>query len=93
MGEFENEASKLFIQLFHQFEAATEKLNRRQDENVFQQAAARYTASLKQQLSQVALRLMQEHQHAHDNLHHLQHTLTHRIEVLLNEFSQKTQQW
>lgn len=90
MGEFESQASKLFLHLYQQFEQVSSNLDRQTDENVFQQSSSRYTLALQQQLNQIALRLIEEHKHTIKSIDDLQHALVNRIDALVNEFKQKT---
>ena len=88
--EFENNATKLFSYLYNQFDIATHYLDRQKDENVFQQSAAQYTFAFKQQLTIIALRLIEDNKLADVNSSSIQLMLTQQVEKFVNEFRQKT---
>lgn len=90
MMEFESKADKLFAYQYNQFDKETLILDRDQDENVFQQSAARYTYALKYQLNLSALALIDKFGHTISDLSHVQQMLTKRIAAYVNEFNQRT---
>jgi len=92
MTAFENSADRLFAWWFQQFKQASNTLDREGDENVFQQLSGQYAHTLKHELVQIALRLIDEFKETIDNISSLQQMLTKRIEGYLNEFNQKTMQ-
>ena len=92
MADFENSAGKLFLYLYKQFEVATNPLDRKKDENVFLQTGSQYTYTLKQPLTERALKLMEEYKGTNENISHIQQTFTQRIEAYVNEFRQKVKQ-
>lgn len=89
MMEFESIADKLFTHLYKKFDTDTMSLDRDRDENVFQQSAARYAYTLKEQLSQNALELIEKNRYLIADISHVQQMLTRRIAVYVNEFKQK----
>ncbi len=54
VSRFRDEASNLFMAISADFERNAQKLNRLQDENVFQQMQGRYVQELKKQLAEAA---------------------------------------
>ncbi len=88
--EFESNADKLFTHLHQQFDMDTLRLDRDRDENVFQQAAARYAHTFKEQLNGSALELIEKYRHTIVDFRHVQQMLTKRIAVYVNEFNQKS---
>lgn len=64
---FHNRANDALNDLFGRFKASTAIINRRQDENVFQQQVAKYANQLKHHLNEIALQLLnQSHTSAGD---------------------------
>ena len=60
MMEFESSSDKLVTHLFNRFQTDTQHLDRYNNENVYQQSAARYIYTLKEQLTSQALQLIEE---------------------------------
>ena len=88
--EYDREAGKCFGSTYQNFEVASRKLNRRRDENVFHQLTAQYNYTLRQQLEEIALRLIDTYQGRIENITQLQRMLTGRIDFFLNEFNRKS---
>lgn len=55
---FHNKANEAMLLLFHDFKKAMGPINRRQDENVFQQQLGIYAAKLKRSLDEIALSML-----------------------------------
>lgn len=91
-NKFEEQAGQLLVQLFNQFESATAHLDRQTDENVFLQFAGKYSYTYKQELTNIALMLIEEHQHKLPGIDLLQQVLTRKLHAYVNEFSQKTKE-
>ena len=86
--EFHRKASPVFFNLLTNFEMAVKDLNRETEEYRFQQTKESYVHSLKQQLENCALLLMQEHrQNRREAV--LSQNLQHHIQEYLHLFVQK----
>jgi hypothetical protein len=59
--EFHNKAKETFFLVYHAFESAISRLNRRTDEFRFQQVKKQYTVLLEQELQTVAEDLLVRH--------------------------------
>lgn len=87
--EFHSHASAIFFALLTDFESAVKGLNRQTEEYKFQQVKDAFVQSLKQQLENRAVQLMQTHQHNRRG-EELSQNLQHHIRQYLHLFVQKT---
>lgn len=88
-NEFESNAIKIFFSIYERFEIAVKQLNRRRDENVFQQIQGKYVFTLKNQLENLAKEILNKHHHL-TLIHHLSRILTDSVNFYLKEFIQKS---
>jgi len=88
-NEFDTNAVKIFFSIYEKFETDVKQLNRRRDENVFQQIQGKYVFTLKNQLENLAKEMLNKH-HQLKLIHHLSRTLTDSISFYLHEFIQKS---
>ncbi len=86
--EFNNNASKFFFSLYARFHDAVKLLNRRRDDNVFQQLRGKYLYTLKKQLEDMAKTCLDKYKSSKD-ISHLKETLSYSVDRYMNEFSQK----
>lgn len=86
---FHTSANAVFFTFLKSFEEATKEVNRQNEEYKFQQAKEAHIQSLKQQLENCAMQLLQRHSH---NLQaqELSQNLQHHIQEYLHAFVQKT---
>ena len=87
--KFHEKANTLFFALLKSFELAVKELDRQSEEYKFQHLKETYTQSLKQQLENYAMVLMQEHRHNRKE-EELSQNLQHHIGQYLHLFVQKT---
>jgi hypothetical protein len=86
--EFNNNAAKLFFSLYARFHDAVKLINRRKDENVFQQLLGKYLYTLKNQLEDMAKACIDKYKSSLD-VNQLKETLSHSVNRYTNEFIQK----
>lgn len=87
--EFNNAAKKIFFSLYEKFAVSAKRLDRRKDENVFQQQQSKYLNTLKTQLENLAQAILNKPGFV-KNMNLLNRKLTDEIEIYLNEFRQKS---
>lgn len=87
--DFNNHAKKIFFSLFDKFIDSTKQLDRRKDDNVFQQQQGKFLNSLKNQLEDIAREFLHNNR-ALENISQLTRQLTEGINAYLYEFRQKT---
>lgn len=92
IGEFEASATSLFFHLSHQFKDAAAALDRKKDENVFQQLGSQYTFTFKEQLTQQALALLEVNRDIVDNPDLLQRLISIKLEEYVSIFRQQSKQ-
>lgn len=78
VSQFRNEASGIFLMVAEDFERHAKRLNRRWDENVFQQLQSRYVQELKKQLSESAEKIINQYKVSR-NLNILKQEFTRQI--------------
>jgi len=88
--EFNYRANETFYLLFEKFEKTVKELNRRKDENVFQQERAKYMNSLKSELERIAISLVEKYREIKE-VNQLRRNLTNRINEYVQEFMMKSQ--
>ena len=87
--EFDNKAKKIFFSLYENFAESAKQLDRKKDDNVFQQQQSKYLNTLKTQLENLARDLLNKNSSLKDtNL--LNKKLGDEINAYLNEFRQKS---
>lgn len=86
--EFTSKAQKLFVFTYDKFRETTKKLDRQTDENVFQLQLAKFSATLKVQLEQIAYEILQSNKTLKD-IKQANQVLKDKISVYLVEFRQK----
>jgi len=89
-NEFDANAVKIFFSIYEKFETAVKQLNRRRDENVFQQIQGKYVFTLKNQLENLAKEILDKH-HQLTLIQHLSRILADSINFYLKEFVQKSE--
>ena len=82
---FRDLASKIYGMVYRDFRKSAEKLDRRKDENVFQQLQARYASELEKFLDREAKRIAEEHS-SHPGKRILQRELSGHVAYLVSEF-------
>ena len=87
--EFNTKAQKLFFLTYERFHASTRRLDRKKDENVFQQQLGKYLYDLKLQLENIASELLHKYKSL-VNINRYNSVLTDQIKDYLNEFRQKS---
>lgn len=87
--DFNNRAKAIFFSLYEKFRQSTKLLNRKQDDNVFQQQQSKYLQTLKQQLESMALEILGKNSSPGDSSQ-LNKKLTDEINEYVNEFRQKS---
>lgn len=87
--EFNNRAKKIFFSLYENFKESAKLLNRRRDDNVFQQQQGKYLQTLKQQLESLALEVLNKNRSSGNN-NELTKKLTGEINEYVKEFMQKS---
>ncbi len=88
--EFNRWANEAFNSLCSRLENKVKDLDRRRDENVFQHTCAKYAETLKAELENIALTMIEKNQHVRE-LNLLRRNLTNRIHDFLQEFNVKSQ--
>jgi hypothetical protein len=87
--DFDAKAIKVFFSLFDRFKDSTTRLDRKKDENVFQQQLGKFQFTLKEQLEMVAKELIEKNKTI-TNITHCNKVLSERIAYYLNEFRLKS---
>jgi len=87
--DFNTKAIKIFFSLFDRFKDSTSRLDRKKDENVFQQQLGKYQYSLKEQLEMIAKELFEKNKTI-INISQFNKILSDRISYYLNEFRLKS---
>ncbi|HET6994266.1 MAG TPA: hypothetical protein VFI06_04740 [Chitinophagaceae bacterium] len=85
---FRNSSSRIFEMIYNDFKRNVKNVNRKTDENVFQQMQARYINELENQLRQLAEKTVAGYNEPRESKI-LQHELASQISYLLSEFQQK----
>ena len=88
--EFNRAAKETFHKFYERFEKTVQELSRNRSENVFQQERAKFSNSLKTELENLALSIIEKN-HELKQFDHLRRNLTNRIHEYVQEFLQKTQ--
>src|SRR5687767_71866 len=89
IADFDNKAKKIFFSLYENFAAAAKQLDRKKDDNVFQQQQSKYLNTLQNQLENLARDLLNKNSSLkNSNLHNKR--LRYGINAYLNEFRQKS---
>jgi hypothetical protein len=86
--EFNNNAAKFFFSLYARFHDAVILINRRKDENVFQQLRGKYLYTLRNQLEDMAKACIDKYKSSLD-VNQLKETLSYSVNRYANEFIQK----
>ena len=86
--DFNSSARKQLASLLSQFISNVHQINRRGNENVFQQLQARYTNSFKDQLEELAKSLIHKYRSVDEQ--QLNNRLRNNIAIYLQEFLQQT---
>lgn len=86
---FNDNAKKIFFSLYKKFAESAKQLDRKKDENVFQQQQNKYFDTLKLQLENLARDILNKYRSS-TNLNLLNKRLRDEINNYLNEFRQKT---
>jgi len=86
--DFNSSARKQLASLLSQFMSNVHQINRRGNENVFQQLQARYTNSFKDQLEELAKSLIHKYRSVDEQ--QLNNRLRNNIAIYLQEFLQQT---
>jgi len=87
--DFDNKAKKIFFSLYEKFAESTKQLDRKKDDNVFQQQQSKYLSTLKTQLENLAQDLLNKKSSV-KNINLLNKKLRDEINAYLNEFRQKS---
>lgn len=87
-NEFRTSSSRLFFSLYSDFEKAVAPLNRKRDENVFQQLQGRYSSDLEKQLNDIAKRILERYRDM-QNINLIRGELTNSIAQYVHEFIAK----
>jgi hypothetical protein len=87
--EFDNKAKKIFFSLYENFAQSAKQLDRRKDDNVFQQQQSKYLNTLKTQLENLAQESLNKNSSL-KNINLLNKKLRDEINAYLNEFMQKS---
>ena len=87
--DFDNKAKKIFYSLYENFAESAKQLDRKKDDNVFQQQQSKYLKMLKTQLENLAQHLLTKNSSL-KNITLLNKKLTDEINIYLNEFRQKS---
>ena len=87
--DFDNKAKKIFFSLYEKFAESAKQLNRKKDDNVFQQQQSKYLNTLKTQLENLARDLLNKNSSL-KNINLLNKKLRDEINIYLNEFEQKS---
>jgi len=86
--DFNSSARKQLASLLSQFMSNVHQINRKGNENVFQQLQARYTNSFKDQLEELAKSLIYKYRSVDEQ--QLNNRLRNNIAIYLQEFLQQT---
>ena len=86
---FDNKAKKIFFSLYENFVESAKQLDRKKDDNVFQQQQSKYLNTLKTQLENLAQDLLTRNSSL-KNINLLNKKLRDEINIYLNEFRQKS---
>ncbi len=86
--DFNDSARKVMASFLEKFMTNADSLNRRNDENVFQQLQARYADSLKAQLNSLAKSYL--YQFRSVDMQQLNNRLINSIEIYIHEFLRQT---
>jgi len=89
IADFDNKAKKIFFSLYENFAAAAKQLDRKKDDNVFQQQQSKYLNTLQNQLENLARDLLNKNSSL-KNSNLLNKRLRDGINAYLNEFRQKS---
>ena len=87
--DFDNKAKKIFFSLYENFSQSAKQLDRRKDDNVFQQQQSKYLNTLKTQLENLAQESLNKNISL-KNINLLNKKLRDEINAYLNEFMQKS---
>jgi len=87
--DFDNKAKKIFFSLYENFAESAKHLDRKKDDNVFQQQQSKYLNTLKTQLENLARDLLNMNSSL-KNINLLNKKLRDEINIYLNEFEQKS---
>jgi len=87
--DFDNKAKKIFFSLYEKFAESAKQLDRKKDDNVFQQQQSKYLNTLKNQLENLAQDLLNKNSSL-KNINLLNKKLRDEINIYLNEFEQKS---
>ena len=87
--DFDNKAKKIFFSLYENFAQSAKQLDRKKDENVFQQQQSKYLNTLKTQLENLAQESLNKNSSL-KNINLLNKKLRDEINAYLNEFMQKS---
>ena len=87
--DFDNKAKKIFFSLYENFAESAKQLDRKKDDNVFQQQQSKYLNTLKTQLENLARDLLNMNSSL-KNINLLNKKLRDEINIYLNEFEQKS---
>ena len=87
--DFDNKAKKIFFSLYEKFAESAKQLDRKKDDNVFQQQQSKYLNTLKTQLENLAQDLLNKYSSLR-NINLLNKKLRDEINAHLNEFRQKS---
>ena len=87
--DFDNKAKKIFFSLYEKFAESAKQLDRKKDDNVFQQQQSKYLNTLKTQLENLAQDLLNKYSSL-KNINLLNKKLRDEINIYLNEFEQKS---
>jgi len=87
--DFDNKAKKIFFSLYEKFAESAKQLDRKKDDNVFQQQQSKYLNTLKTQLENLARDLLNKNSSL-KNINLLNKKLRDEINIYLNEFEQKS---
>jgi|KBSSwiS6_1023812.scaffolds.fasta_scaffold00656_2 hypothetical protein len=87
--EFNNKAKNIFFSLYEKFAESVKQLNRRKDDNVFQQQLGKYLKTLKSQLENLAMEMLDKNKST-KNISQLNKKLADEINIYLGEFRQKS---
>ena len=87
--DFDNKAKKKFFSLYEKFAESAKQLDRKKDDNVFQQQQSKYLNTLKTQLENLAQDLLNKNSSL-KNINLLNKKLRDEINIYLNEFEQKS---
>jgi len=88
-AEFNTKAQRLFFLSYERFRYSTKGLDRKKDENVFQQQLGKYMYTLKLQLEGIASELLQKNKTLKD-IDKFSRVLIDKINSYLSEFTQKS---